>query len=172
MPNPPNTAPVSSIDNAKELEILLLDKYGPLMSTRDFADLLGIKEISVSNGFANNLPWTRPFRSARIKIGRRVYFITTAVVEALKAIQGKDLLRSTTPVRQVYVPIGTRSREKNSRIQNVRQVRNAFGNNCNSVGLRYGVPTRKSFHRSSLRFSHSGLGAFHVQAKIRVVSIK
>lgn len=69
------------------LEASLLDKYGALMSLGDLAELLGSTPRRVSNGFANNLPWCRPFRRARIKIGRRVHLNTATIAEVLEELQ-------------------------------------------------------------------------------------
>jgi hypothetical protein len=165
MPNSPNRVSTSLIDKTKVLETSLVAKYGPLMSTRNFAELLDIKEISVSNGFANNLPWTRPFRGARIKVGRRVYFNTAEVAEVLRQVQGKDSLRSTTPVHQVYRSIGTRIREENSRFNSLRQVRNIFKINRNVARDSSPIANRKRSSDCWCRSSGLGLGAFHEKAK-------
>lgn len=69
------------------LEVSLLNKYGALMSSSDLAELLGTTPRRISNGFANNLPWCRPFRRARIKIGRRVHLNTATVAEILEGLQ-------------------------------------------------------------------------------------
>ena len=72
----------------KTLASALIERYGVLMGLEDFAELLGTTKRRVSNGFANDLPWCRPFRKARIKIGRRIHLNTATVAEILEAIQG------------------------------------------------------------------------------------
>lgn len=86
-----------------KLATSLLEKYGALMTSGDLAELLGTTPKRISNGFANNLPWCRPFQRARIKIGRRVHLNTATVAEILEGIQatGADFSR-TTPVHQVW----------------------------------------------------------------------
>ncbi len=82
------TAPlIASAWPKTKLEAALLEKYGALMSFSDLAELLGSTSRRISNGFANNLPWCRPFRRARIKIGRRVHLNTATVAEILEEIQ-------------------------------------------------------------------------------------
>lgn len=66
---------------------VLLETYGPLMSVEGLAELLSTTPRKVSNGFANDLPWSRPFKFARIKIGRRVYLNTADVAAVLVAAQ-------------------------------------------------------------------------------------
>ncbi len=66
----------------------LIERYGALMDLEDFADLIGTTKRRVSNGFANNLPWCRPFLRARIKIGRRIRLNTATVAEILDTMQG------------------------------------------------------------------------------------
>ena len=65
----------------------LMDRYGALMSLGDLAELLDSTQRRVSNGFSNNLPWCRPFRKARIKIGRRVHLDTATVAKVLAEMQ-------------------------------------------------------------------------------------
>ncbi len=69
---------------------ILLERYGVLMDLEDFAELLGTTQRRVSNGFSNNLPWCRPFRRARIKLGRRIRLNTATVAEILEAMQGQS----------------------------------------------------------------------------------
>lgn len=167
MSNQKNKASVSLIDRTRELEISLLGKYGPLMSTRNVAELLDIKEISVSNGFANNLPWTRPFRGTRIKVGRRVYFNTAEFAEVLRQIQGRDVVKSHDIRASGVVDRGTRTREENWRFKNVRQVQNIFKINRNSLQAAGRIWSRSRSRRCMRRSSGFGLGAFYKNAKVR-----
>lgn len=68
----------------------LIEKYGALMSLSDLAELLDSTQRRVSNGFSNNLPWCRPFRKARIKIGRRVHLDTATVAKVLQDMREYD----------------------------------------------------------------------------------
>lgn len=69
------------------MEVLMQEKYGPLMSKEALAEILDIQPRKVTNGFANNLPWTRPFRAARVKIGRKIYLNTADVAKAIQDLQ-------------------------------------------------------------------------------------
>lgn len=73
--------------SSKSIEEVMQEKYGPLMSKEALAEVLAISSRKVTNGFANNLPWTRPFRTARVKIGRKIYLNTADVAKALVEIQ-------------------------------------------------------------------------------------
>jgi hypothetical protein len=92
------------------LATILLDKYGALMSVEALAELLGSTPRRVSNGFANNLPWSRPFKRARIKIGRRVLLNTAMVAEILEERQGDEPRKQRTRVQQVCRQPGPRKR--------------------------------------------------------------
>lgn len=81
---------------------LLAAKYGALMSNADLADLLKTTERRISNGFANDLPWCRPFKSARIKLGRRTFLNTASVVEILEKAQRSGATIDGTSVRTVW----------------------------------------------------------------------
>lgn len=72
----------------KSLSTVLLDRYGPLMGMEDLAQLVGSNRQRVVNGFANNLPWVRPFIKARVRLGRHIRLNTLTVAEVLQAAQG------------------------------------------------------------------------------------
>lgn len=94
----------------KTLTNILLEKYGALMSVEALAELLGSTPRRISNGFANNLPWSRPFKRARIKIGRRVLLNTAIVAEILEERQGDEPRKQRTRVQQVWRQSGPRQR--------------------------------------------------------------
>lgn len=111
-----------------KLAASLLEQYGALMTVSDLSELLGTTPKRISNGFANNLPWCRPFQRARIKIGRRVHLNTATVAEILEEIQaaGADFSR-TTPVRQVWEKRGPARGGRSWRLTCRANTRRRFG---------------------------------------------
>ena len=57
----------------------LLQTYGPLMTLDQLATMLNRSVGGVRLGLRTSAPWAIKLQSARRKVGRRVYFRTTAV---------------------------------------------------------------------------------------------
>ncbi|PTU30309.1 hypothetical protein CJD38_15295 [Stenotrophobium rhamnosiphilum] len=86
--------------SSQPLEATLLGKYGALMDVGDLAELLGSTPTRVTNGFAIDLPWCRPLRRARIKLGRQVRFNTHTVAEVLIEMQQTETAAELTSIRR------------------------------------------------------------------------
>jgi hypothetical protein len=66
-------------------ENFLLQKYGPLMSLCQLADLLSRSVNGLRLSLANDGEMSKKFNPARKKIGRRVYFKAALVAAVLDA---------------------------------------------------------------------------------------
>lgn len=64
----------------------LLDRYGPLMTLQQIAELLGRSPAGVRVGLYSDSDTSALLCPARIKIGRRLYFRTTVVGDGLDAL--------------------------------------------------------------------------------------
>lgn len=64
-------------------EEYLLDKFGPLMSLPDIANLLGRSIDGVRVSLYSDTDVSRKLKPTMIKVGRRVYFRTLQVKDAL-----------------------------------------------------------------------------------------
>lgn len=75
-------------------EEYLLKRYGPLMSLVDLADLLGRSRDGVRVALYSDTDVSRKLKPTMMRVGRRIYFRTLQVMEAL-AING-DSAQSTS----------------------------------------------------------------------------
>lgn len=66
-------------------EIFLLDKYGPLLSLEQLANLLDRSVDGLRLTLAQSGELAMKFNPARKKIGRRVYFRSSMVAQVLDA---------------------------------------------------------------------------------------
>lgn len=64
----------------------LLDRYGPLMTLRQLAELLGRSPAGIRVGLYSESETSALLVPARIKIGRRLSFRTAVVGDALDAL--------------------------------------------------------------------------------------
>lgn len=64
----------------------LLDKHGPLMGLADVAGLLGRSPAGVRVGLYSDNETSALLSPAKIKVGRRIYFRTAVVGEALDSM--------------------------------------------------------------------------------------
>lgn len=65
-------------------EEYLLNRFGPLMSIPDIATLLGRSPDGVRVSLYSDTDISRKLKPAMIRIGRRVYFRTMQINDALK----------------------------------------------------------------------------------------
>ncbi len=70
-------------------EEYLLKRYGPLMSLVDLAELLGRSRDGVRVALYSDSDVSRKLKPTMMRIGRRVYFRTLQVKEAL-ALDGEN----------------------------------------------------------------------------------
>lgn len=75
----------NSVDVRVSLASGLLDRYGPLMTLRQIAELLGRSPAGVRVGLYSDNETSALLVPAKIKIGRRLYFRTAVVGAALDA---------------------------------------------------------------------------------------
>ncbi|AEA71607.1 Hypothetical protein PSEBR_m1608 [Pseudomonas brassicacearum subsp. brassicacearum NFM421] len=64
-------------------EEYMLDRFGPLMSIADLASLLGRSPDGVRVALYSNTDVSRKLNPAMVRVGRRVYFRTLQVSQAL-----------------------------------------------------------------------------------------
>lgn len=65
---------------------LLLRQYGPLMGLSDVAELLGRSPAGVRVGLYSDNDTSALLTPAKIKVGRRIYFRTVVVGDALDSL--------------------------------------------------------------------------------------
>lgn len=65
---------------------LLLRQYGPLMGLGDVAELLGRSPAGVRVGLYSDNDTSALLTPAKIKVGRRIYFRTVVVGDALDSL--------------------------------------------------------------------------------------
>lgn len=65
------------------IEENLLGRFGPLLSLSQLATILDRSPDGLRISLRTQNPWTLPINRARLKIGRRVYFRTSQIAEAL-----------------------------------------------------------------------------------------
>ena len=63
----------------KTVEQTLLESYGPLMSIAQLAKMLDRSPEGLRIGLRTRAPWAEQINSARLRIGRRVYFRTPEI---------------------------------------------------------------------------------------------
>lgn len=68
----------------------LLGRFGPLMSIVDVATLLGRSPDGVRVALYTDTDFSRKLKPAMLRVGRRVYFRTLQVTEALDLDQPTD----------------------------------------------------------------------------------
>lgn len=66
-----------------EMEKILLDRFGPLLSIAQLATVLDRSSEGLRLSLRTANSWSQEINSARIKIGRRVYFRTSEIAEIL-----------------------------------------------------------------------------------------
>ncbi len=71
-------------------EELLLGKFGPLMTTANVAELLNRSAQGLRISLCSDNEISRLLKPARVKLGRRVYFRTQQVIEALSLATPTD----------------------------------------------------------------------------------
>jgi len=74
----------------------LLGRFGPLMSIVDVATLLGRSPDGVRVALYTDTDFSRSLKPAMLRVGRRVYFRTLQVTEALNLEQPTE--EGTVPV--------------------------------------------------------------------------
>ena len=67
------------------IEDNLLQRFGPLLSLVQLATILDRSPDGLRISLRSRTPWTTHINRARLKIGRRVYFRTSQIAEALSA---------------------------------------------------------------------------------------
>lgn len=65
------------------IEEVLTDRYGPLLSISELAEVLGRSSDGLRISLRGNSDWTKPINAAKLKLGRRVYFRTAQVARML-----------------------------------------------------------------------------------------
>lgn len=65
-------------------EEYLLEKFGPLMGMADIAQLLGRSTDGVRVALYSDSDVSRRLKPTMVRVGRRVYFRTSQVVDVLK----------------------------------------------------------------------------------------
>jgi hypothetical protein len=65
------------------IEKILIETYGALLSIAQLARVLDRSPEGLRISLRTSSDWTMSFNSARIKIGRRVYFKTTEIAQIL-----------------------------------------------------------------------------------------
>lgn len=65
------------------IEENLLGRFGPLLSLAQLAIILDRSPDGLRISLRTQNPWTLTINRARLKIGRRVYFRTSQIAEAL-----------------------------------------------------------------------------------------
>jgi hypothetical protein len=71
-------------------ENFLLEKYGPLMRMEDLAELLSRSKGGLRLSLSSDPVLAELFGSAKIKIGRRIYFRTLEVADMLDNVLGRN----------------------------------------------------------------------------------
>lgn len=66
-----------------QIEEALTQKYGPLMSAAQLATVLDRSVEGLRISLRSDSEWSKPINSARLKLGRRVYFRTAEVAKVL-----------------------------------------------------------------------------------------
>lgn len=67
----------------KTIEEQLTERYGPLLSTSQLADVLHRSAEGLRISLRSDSEWTRRINAAKLKLGRRVYFKTVLISEVL-----------------------------------------------------------------------------------------
>jgi hypothetical protein len=65
------------------IEDTLLDRYGPLLSINQLATVLDRSPEGLRISLRSSGEWSTKINSARLKVGRRVYFRTSQVADLL-----------------------------------------------------------------------------------------
>lgn len=65
------------------IEQILLERFGPLLSVSQLATVLNRSSEGLRLSLRTSSAWANEINTARIKIGRRVYFRTTEIAEIL-----------------------------------------------------------------------------------------
>ncbi|EQB1482441.1 DNA-binding protein [Escherichia coli] len=67
------------------IEDALLNRFGPLLSLSQLATILDRSPDGLRISLRSNNDWANQINSARLKIGRRVYFRTGQIAEILES---------------------------------------------------------------------------------------
>ncbi|MFA5491155.1 MAG: DNA-binding protein [Candidimonas sp.] len=67
------------------IEDALLNRFGPLLSLSQLATILDRSPDGLRISLRSNNDWASQINSARLKIGRRVYFRTGQIAEILES---------------------------------------------------------------------------------------
>jgi hypothetical protein len=67
----------------KTIEDQLTERYGPLLSTAQLADVLHRSTEGLRISLRSNSEWARRINTAKLKLGRRIYFRTVSISEVL-----------------------------------------------------------------------------------------
>lgn len=62
----------------------MLDRFGPLMTVEDLAQVLGRSAVSVRNSISNNNETSQRLKPTIVRIGRRIRFRTVQVHDVLQ----------------------------------------------------------------------------------------
>lgn len=65
------------------IEDTLLDRFGPLLSLPQLANVLDRSPDGLRISLRSNNPWAKEINQAKLKVGRRVYFRTSQIAELL-----------------------------------------------------------------------------------------
>lgn len=70
----------------------MLDRFGPLMTVEDIAQVLGRSAVSVRNSISNNNETSQRLKPTIVRIGRRIRFRTAQVHDVLQLDASEDQL--------------------------------------------------------------------------------
>lgn len=66
-----------------QIEEVLTNKYGPLLSIAQLAKVLDRSADGLRISLRSDSDWSRPVNAAKLKLGRRVYFRTIEIAKIL-----------------------------------------------------------------------------------------
>lgn len=66
-----------------QIEEVLMDRYGPLLSVAQLSKILGRSTDGLRLSLRRESVWSNQINNARLKLGHRVYFRTTEIAQIL-----------------------------------------------------------------------------------------